>query len=300
VKWIAFLLLIISSVCAQAQVSKTVSVDLTDNRKGTLLLLTSDDSTAMLQVVGADGLFLTGLEVKDFLISRNGELPEWLQLDTLRRSDSLPLRVAFVLDNSESMFDAFDSLTVILDTFITRFHAGFEASVTLFDNEFRNADHYSTKRDRVFIAQRAYTTLRDSLRQFWHGYDSIRSRFTPLYDALGHAIRTLMHDQEDTRADVVIAVSDGADNASLTSLESLRKLFARTGVRLFTVNYRSEVDPKLLYLGRDTHGAHFSADGLGELREILLMLSTRLSPVYKLRFHFPTVARRSNTLRSGD
>lgn len=247
-----------------------------------------DDNDATVSVTDRSGAAIRGLTIADFRVMFDGGRPTRIrsvELDTLRNSKAIAL--SFVIDNSASIFHGYDSITKYLDRFIHAMPGSLLMSAYVFDDKDRSRMHEATKRGDVYIAPSGDTESRDSVSRFWHFYDTIRSEFTPLYDQVGLALWNIQRrkDYGDTdRLNVVIVVSDGADNASRTSIEDLHDLVKVSDIRLFVLTYRSEPDRRLSWLANRARGASYTLQTLQGIADALEELRKEMTVVYKIRY----------------
>ncbi|MEO6940488.1 MAG: VWA domain-containing protein [Candidatus Kapaibacterium sp.] len=265
------------------------------NPAGALVIMdTSTEQEAIVQVIGKLGKPIRGLNKVDFLVRASDNLSgEILSVDTISIPNSRRLALSFVLDNSGSMFHAYDTLTKYLDTLVFGLPAGSVASAVVFDDKARTPRHLSTKRRRVYIAAENFNADLRRLSNFWHYYDSIRSDFTPLYDAIAEGLRMIeLRLERDTASvrDVMVVITDGSDNASRTTLDDLTDMLQGNKVTLFAINFRTEPDPKLEYLAHHGRGSFFYAEDLHDLKAALRDLSRDLTLAYRIRYKFPPPA----------
>jgi hypothetical protein len=122
------------------------------------------------------------------------------------------------------------------------------------------------------------------LPRFWHYYDSIRVGFTPFFDAIVLALQQI----EAPTDDVLIGITDGEDNSSEVSIETLAKLFKGMGVRPYFILYR-EPSGRLKWLARKTGGSWYYADDLKDLRNLLHELGLTITRSYHVRYQFPSL-----------
>lgn len=268
----------------------------------------ADPSTALLQTDSATWseawIELSGVPpgeqptVEDLRITRGKRVAEILSVDSVGWKFRSTLAASFVLDNSGSMFHAYDSLARMCDSIIMSLHPGAIGQAITFDDRYRGASYLYTSRSSTFIAQHAFTDSMAVLSQFWHFYDTIRTAFTPLYDAIGAAVTNITHRRErgdtsivgdDPHNDVLIVVTDGEDNASRARVELIEKLLASANLRLFAINFRTEEDNRLQWLARKTGGEYFTANTISELRALLQSIGSSITQQYHVRYRFPTL-----------
>ena len=238
---------------------------------------------AWIEVIGRD-TWAPKLRVRDIRVTNDGDTAKIISIDSIGSKFSSRLAVSFVLDNSASMFHSYDSLTRDLDSLIAGLPAGARGQAIVFDNEPRSASHRYTGRSNVYLATSGRMDSLARLPAFWHYYDSVRVAFTPFFDAIVLALEQVEAPSED----VLIGVTDGEDNASEVSIETLAKLFKGSGVRPYFITYRSP-SRRLQWLARQTGGSWYHADDLEDLRNLLHELGLSLTRSYHVRYQFPSL-----------
>jgi hypothetical protein len=81
----------------------------------------------------------------------------------------------------------------------------------------------------------------------------------------------------------VIVVSDGTDNASRTSIETLSDIVGVSDVQLFVLTYRTEPDRRLSWLANRARGSSYNLLELPEIERALDELRNQFTYTYKLR-----------------
>jgi hypothetical protein len=230
------------------------------------------------------------LTKEDLVITEGDQRATILSVDSLGARFSSDLTLSFVLDNSGSMFHAYDSLTKMCDSLIDSLPAGVRFQAVTFDNAMRSEMHLHTRRPNVFIAQTEFADSIRAISAFWHYYDSIRTRFTPLYDAMAAAIMSIILERDTMqRNDVMIVVTDGQDNSSRTSIEALEELCAKAHIRFFAINFRTEPDHRLIWFANRVKGEYYYAPDLSELQRILRSIGRSVSRQYHITYRFPSL-----------
>lgn len=270
--------------------AQTFSIQLTDPKAAQLLTDSANWNEAWVEYSGSSpGEKLTA---DDLSVISGKRIAEVLSVDSVGWKFRSKLALSFVLDNSGSMFHAFDSLTNDCDSIITILPLGGIGQAVTFDKKYRGISHLYTSRSSTFIAQHGFTNSLAALSKFWHFYDTIRTQFTPLYDAIGAAVTNITVRRErgdDHHNDVLIVVTDGQDNASRASIELLEKLLASAHLRLFAINFRTEEDNRLEWLSRKTGGDYFEASTFDDMRTLLRSIGLSLTAQYHIRYRFPTL-----------
>lgn len=289
---IAILAMILVTCYPVLVTAQSVSIALRDTTCGLLRADSANWNEAWIEIDGAmPGTKALG--VTDLVVTGRDRVAEVLSVDSIGTKYKSHLALSFVLDNSGSMFHAYDSLTKYCDSILAGLPPGVTAQVVTFDNAARTESHLYTRRASVFIAQSGFRDSLGPLRSFWHFYDTIRTQYTPLYDAIAAAAtniqeRRSMH-RDTARSDVLLVITDGDDNASRTSIEALNELLSEERLRLFAINFRTEADNRLQWLVRHSGGKLYVADGLSALRSILRKIGLSLTREYHVTYRFPSL-----------
>lgn len=277
--------------------AQSITIRVADSSAALLQVDSANWNDAWIEISGMDtsSPMLTPKELHISTGRRPSRRAEVLSIDSIGAKYRTRLALSFVLDNSASMFHSYDTLTRFCDSLFAGQPAGLIGQAVTFDNSYRNPWELYTAEPSTFIAQSTegkFTKQTNALRNFWHFYDTIRTEFTPLYDAITAAVTNIddrrPHDSV-SRSDVLIVVTDGKDNASLTSIETLETLLASSHIRLFAINYRVIQEGRLPWLAKKTHGAYFMADNLAELKKILRMIGLALTREYHVHYRFPSL-----------
>jgi hypothetical protein len=273
-----------------SQIAHQTQIKLRTESKNILSVSSIMFDTAYIRVRTQVGHAVKNLTAEDFLILRDNDTANIISCEETTSAPSNDLAITFILDNSASMFHSYDSLTKYLDVFLDSLSEGFIANAMTFDNVERLRTYDGTEREKLFIASSEFTNDRTKLKDFWHSYDSIRTELTPLYETVIKGLERIIDRRKagDTaRREIVIAVTDGADNASSVNIERLSELVQVMPVTLFTINYNSDTDGRLFWLAKKTHGDHYIANNLQELQKTLEYLRKDIGSSYKLVFEFP-------------
>lgn len=269
--------------------AQSPELTLRDKAKGIPRIIGKSGDTISARVWVDKGI-VRGLKQDDFVITQGGDTAEITSFAEVTTESTADVALTFILDNSGSMFSAYDSVTSYLDEFVDQIGEGMTANVITFDNIERKPTYEGVRRDRMFIALSAFTEDKQEMKDFWHFYDTIRSDFTPLYDATLSgllAIRDRRASGDVARHEIVMVITDGFDNISKTRLGELEELADAMRITLYTVSYRSEPDRKLRWLVGKTGGRHFDASSLGMLAESLRELRKEFTPAYRIVYRFP-------------
>jgi hypothetical protein len=268
--------------------AQMISISVNDPHRGLLTIDSSNWNEAWIEMDGSSPT-VKKLGIEDITVSDGEHFAEVLSVDSVASTRRSHIALSFVLDNSGSMFHAYDSLTRNCDSIIHALPPGAIGQGLTFDNRARRVSNLYTKEHSIFIAQQSFTDSMVLLSKFWHYYDTIRTQFTPLYDAIFAAARNITDRKaKDTSAksDVLIVVTDGDDNASRASIELLEEYLASAHLRLFAINFRTESDNRLDWLARKTGGEFYVCDNTAELRMLLHQIGLTLTQGYHIKYRF--------------
>lgn len=251
--------------------------------------VTFNSDTIDARVWSKHGL-VRGLKKEDFVVTQGADTAVVTDFKEVTSATTSDVAFTFVLDNSGSMFSAYDSLTKYLDEFIDLIGDGAIMNAITFDNIERKPHYEGVRKNRIFLALSGFTEDKQEIKDFWHFYDTIRSDFTPLYDGTVAgllAIRDRRQKGDVARREIVMVVTDGSDNISQTTLSELEELADAMQITLYTVSYRSEPDRKLAWLVKKTGGRHYDAMSLKHLSLSLQDLRKEFTSAYRLVYGFP-------------
>jgi len=280
--------MVIALFLAVSGYSQDPHVHLRKKANGTVNITANGDKLAV-RVWSQKGI-VRGLKQEDFIVTQGADTAEIVSFSEVTSESTADVAFTFILDNSGSMFSAYDSLTKYLDEFVDLIGDGMTANVITFDNVERKPNYEGVRKNRIFIALSGFTEDKQEMKDFWHFYDTIRSDFTPLYDATVSGLLAI-HDRHTkgdvARHEIVMVITDGSDNISKTTLRELEELAEAMRITLFTVSYRAEPDRKLAWLVRKTGGRHYDASSLRELSESLRDLRKEFTSAYRIVYAFP-------------
>jgi len=176
------------------------------------------------------GHFVRNLAPSDFTIHDNGELPE--RVTYFESQSELPLRLAIVIDSSDSVAYAFNdekqSAAVFLKRILRR--DSDLALVMGFNQEVR------------FVQEPANDTrlLSHSIRKLRSGGE------TAIYDAVSAACQQLtkVRDRQTVRR-VIILITDGEDNSSHINLEQVEEVVQRNECAVYVMSINAGIDRDL-------------------------------------------------------
>jgi len=276
---------------SQELFAQSISISVSDTHQGLLTLDSANWNEAWIEM---DGISPNAkeLETGDVTVSDGEHFAEVISVDSVSVKWRSNIALSLVLDNSGSMFHAYDSLTQNCDSILRDLPPGAIGQALVFDNRARSVSHIYTKEHSIFIAQQSFTDSMSAIRKFWHFYDTIRTQFTPLYDAIAEAVTNIDYRRmknASPRNDVLLVVTDGVDNASRASIELLQEILSSARLRLFAINFCTEDDNRLDWLARKTGGEFFTCNDIAELRKLLQKIGPSLIRSYHVKYRFPSL-----------
>jgi len=281
------ILFLYSSILAQPVLEPSVTLK---SNSSIRLIPRFEDDTLYLRAWNTKGAVNASIDSADLIISKGVDTATIIRFERTLHLESRELSINFILDNSASMFHSYDSLTKYLDSFLDSVGVTTMTSVMTFDNIERKPSYDCASRPQLFLASITPTTDAEVTKAFCHSYDSIRTEFTPLFDAMwksfDHIAERRQHG-DSLRKDILIVVSDGDDNCSAISVTLLQKMASVMQIPIYVINYRTEPDDRLYWLLNHTNGRFFPASNLKALQQILHDIGKSLTTGYKVVFEFP-------------
>lgn len=275
------LVLLVLSTNALAQTATPIRVAFRGESPALVTVDTANWTDAWIETLGEDA-YAPRLLPSDLLITSGRDTARIISIDSVGARVASRLTLSFVLDNSASMFSSYDTLTRYLDTLLHDLPIGIRAQAVTFDNFPREASHRTTERGSVYLAQTGFVDSLPLVSNFWHFYDTVRVAYTPFFDAIRLAIENVV---DYSRPHVVIAITDGDDNASMTSVEDLGRLASGEHIRLFLITL-SDLSLRLKWLAKVSGGSWYYAGDAGDLRNLLHELGLTMSRSYHVRYLF--------------
>ncbi len=255
---------------------------------GSVALLTSDSSSpqdrptfragselAVMHVTVRDrgGRYITGLTRDAFTVIDDGK-PQTLEMFS---ADEVPASVGFLIDNSNSMRPSRDRVIASSLAFAANSHPQDEIFVLTFNETVRHAWG-----PRV-IAEIDPGAFRMAMS------DAIIARgMTAIYDGIAAGLSRLERARHTRQ--VLVAVSDGGDNASKTSLEDVLTRVHESDATVYTVALvdplmRDGSNPKLLRrLARATGGEFFYPRKPEEIAEAFQDIAKDIRNAYTIAY----------------
>lgn len=110
---------------------------------------------------------------------------------------------------------------------------------------------------------------------------------TAFYDAVDEALRTLVS-RKGNRA--VVALTDGRDNSSATSLDKVIALAQKLKIPVYVIGLGDVDDALLQRLAQETGGEYHHTNNAASLNTIFLNISKRIKAIYELVYRSPFLA----------
>jgi VWFA-related protein len=222
-------------------------------------------------VIGKESKPVAGLLQEHFQVFENGVRQ---QIKVFQRED-LPVSVGIIVDNSGSMRDKRRGVNAAALKFVRSSNPNDEVFIVNFNDEaFLDAD------------------FTDSVRLLEEGLEKIDARGgTALYDAVDLSLEHLEKGRENKK--VLLVITDGEDNASRLTLESIVKTVQQSGVMIYTVglvggeNARSQRRAKraLEEISKASGGITFFPNNLDEVQNIATQIANDIRNQYVLAYN---------------
>jgi Ca-activated chloride channel homolog len=218
------------------------------------------------------GKFITGL-TEDEIKVRDNNAPA--EIVDFRDQDNLPLRIALLVDTSDSIRERFRFEQQAAALFLRGTLRGDadQAMVAGFDSRLHVSQRFS--HDSALISA---------------GIDRLTpGGRTALFDAVGDACRMLARPEDGVVARVLIIVSDGDDNASRISRETAIALAQQAEVTIYTIstNYASSDstgNKNLTHLASPTGGEALFPEKARNLARAFTRISEELRHRYAVAY----------------
>jgi VWFA-related protein len=222
-------------------------------------------------VVDRRGGYVTDLPREAFSILEDGVLQS---IELFEQADA-PAVVGLVIDNSQSMQPNRQAVIEAGLSFARASHPEDELFTVNFN-------------DRIWPglpARHAFTTDHEVLRQAL--LSTYARGMTALYDAIAYGVRHV--ESRAAQKKVLLVISDGADNASRTTLEEVLTLARHGDAVIYTVGLFNPLERHngknvLRQLARDTGGLAFFPDERDELVTILERIALEIRSGYTLGY----------------
>ena len=240
-------------------------------------VFSAESELVVLQVMVEDrhGRYVTNLNGDAFSVLEDGA-PQSIVF--FNRQDA-PVTVGLLVDSSGSMRGVRDLVAAAAATFVSSSNPEDEIFALTFADDVRSA----LPPDDPFTSDGA--TLRRAL------LDAITARGrTALYDAIAHGLHYAdlgMHERK-----VLIAVSDGGDNASTTTFDDIIRGAQRSNVLIYSVVVRDPLEPdaspkRLKRLAEESGGESFEPHDIGEVPSALQHIARDIRNMYTLGYAPP-------------
>lgn len=213
----------------------------------------------------------------------------------LQRGAARQLKVALVLDYTESMQSASGAISAMEDAATNILLPALNEDALVSVSEFHR-DDFEAQVVAPFTVDRAYTVERvgaiqsEFVRDF---YSASR-----LLDALLDAARTFASSGADEEARYILVFTDGDDTSSTTDVNSVVNLARARGIRIYAIDFGTDaLSADLQELTRRTGGQLFTAEGVADLDDSFDQIVRDLDGQYTVRW--ASVARGSTPFLPG-
>jgi Ca-activated chloride channel homolog len=227
--------------------------------------------TLPVTVVDRHGTLVSGLRREHLTVYEENE-PRPIEVFT---SDDVPATIGLVIDSSGSMRVHRAAVTAAATAFLNISHPLDE----FFTINFNDVAWSSLPRELAFTQDR---------NELQAALDAAPAQGrTALYDAVDRALDQLEHGSRDRKAAIV--VSDGGDNASRHSLESVQDHARRTAVLIYSVTLVDpddhEAHPRVMkQLAADSGGRAFAPKPEADVMDAFDSIAREIRSVYTIGF----------------
>ena len=259
---------------------------ITPGHKAKLTHQVIDENSLLVSVKDSQNNPIKGLKLEDFVIKSGKREAQIQSIEALETSESVPLNIVLVVDNSFSMKErkAIEPLLAALDEFLDSLRPIDNVSIVVF----------SAKDDMNVKAYRLHTKAVSSksipeLKQFLdEGFDEGLTSTTYLYEAMVAGLSLIRKmPPEDNK--FLVVFSDGEDlNSDFESYVVESEAHGIKNLEVFAVDYmpRRKMD-KFLKSFTETHnGQIWRAQSASELLPIFKSFSTTLLHRYVVNYRF--------------
>jgi VWFA-related protein len=232
----------------------------------------------VLQVMVEDrhGRYITDLTGDTFSVVEDGVAQS---IVFFNRQDA-PVTVGLLIDSSGSMRGVRDRVAAAAATFVSSSNPEDEIFALTFGDDVRPA----------LPAEEPFTSDGATLRAALFEAMTARGR-TALYDAIAQGLRYAelgMHDRK-----VLIAVSDGGDNASSTLFDDVVRGAQRSNVVIYSVIIRDPLEPdanprRLKRLAEQSGGESFEPHDIGDVPSVLQHIARDIRNMYTVGYAPPS------------
>jgi Ca-activated chloride channel homolog len=251
--------------------------EITKQQNGMYVLHANVDEVLLnCAVIDARGQVVEGLDKENFRVWENG-VPE--TINSVQHMD-LPVSMGILVDDSGSMRDKRAAVNTAALNMLSVSNPQDEAFIVNFS-------------DRAYLDQRL-TTDRVALRRGIWRFDSAGT--TALYDAVAASADELAKDGRN-RKQVLVIITDGADNASRLSLqEAIRRVQNLGGPVVYTIGLLFDTDAQesgrarnaLESLSAETGGIAYFPRSLEEVNTIAAEVASDIRHQYVVDYHSST------------
>lgn len=241
---------------------------------GTPITLDVTRVNLLFTVTDNKGRFISDLTKDDFEIRENRKTQEILEFTA---ETDLPLRIAILVDTSNSIRDRFRFLQ--------------EAAIDFINTVIRRGEDKAVVMSFDSQAQLA-VDLTDDIRQLTQAVERMRpGGGTALYDAIFYSARDkLLQDQpRDKFRRAIIVLSDGEDNLSHYSREQALEMAHKADVVVYTISTNitsndSDGDKILKRFSEETGGASFFPFKAEDMAQSFVNIANELRHQYSLLY----------------
>jgi len=297
-----YFLLVGSQVSVQAQVSVVGELETTNDAALHIVQIIPDtfpEVSLIFRAVDGTGRSFWNLKKEDTQIREDGIDCNIKSLYPI--TFPKPVHVSVVLDHSGSMgmpvwliqdTALLEKIAVtpalwesIIDTISTPLKCAQQAMVDFIGS-------FDLEKDRVALTAFDHQVnvseplSKDTARLFRQVRELQPVGATAFYDA---TISGLEHLQDTSALNVLVALTDGADNESRSDLDSVIALASRRNIPVYTIGLGGAHRQVLQKLSTSTKGASYFTDDPQQLTKIYSEIRENIQAYYQLTYHSPTI-----------
>ncbi len=233
---------------------------------------TTDPVQIFVNVTANDGTPIDGLLPGAFQLNEDGSSQA---ITTTISTTNVPVTTVFVMDYSPSVRNAsaIAPMEQAVKSFINLMGTGDEAAVVKFNGAIGTVVSQDLTSDKTLLDTAVDT-------------DPGPGSYTNLYDAIDKAIDVISQSTNTTGTRSIVVLSDGDDNFSTITLDSLAAKLDAAKIPVITIGYGDNIKTNILQgIADGTGGAYYSASNDSSLfTTIYTNLSERLNHEYLLTF----------------
>ena len=223
---------------------------------------------------------ISGLNESNFTVKEDGHTESPITV-TPMGAGAVPIAVALVIDRSGSMgLQPLDDAKTAAITFVNQMGSNDKAAVISFSSDVRVDQPFTSDKSLLINAINSLTS----------------GGFTAMYDAV---IKAVNQTNTQTGRKAIILMTDGADNASSSSLQDAINTAVQSNIPVFTIGLGLTAEQDLQQIADSTGGRYYYAPSSSDLQQIYQLISQQLQNQYKITYttHNPNRDGTTRTVR---